>query len=84
LSKVVTKIQDTVRAWVANPTQAKNLEAKDLTALQRQFAGKLTIINQNDGGIAIYPSVPGDRQEFDAFMAANNAFTEKPVEVTRI
>lgn len=80
----VTQLQDTVRAWVVSPEQAKTIEEKDLAALQRQFEDKLAIIHQNNGSIVIYPSVPGDRTEFDTFMAANGSFTPRPVEVTKI
>lgn len=80
----LVQLRHTVRAWVANTEDAKHISIEDLGILQKIFDDKLNIIHTNDGGIAIFPHCPGNREIFDAFMERNGRFQQRPIQITTI
>jgi hypothetical protein len=80
----LVNLRQTVRAWVADATQARDISTSDLTILQSIFEEKLNVVHTNDGGIAIFPHDLEHREAFDAFMEANGLFTERPIQITTI
>jgi phage pi2 protein 07 len=81
--KKKSKTSETVRAWVATPADAKTISVNDLEVIEKKFMN-LTVVRKKDGSIVIYPEHQGNRDAFDAFMEANGAFQQMPVQLNTL
>ena len=79
-----TSDKNVVQAWIANVKTAATFPVVELNILQKRFGHLLTVTQLKGGGMAIYPSHPGEEcDKFTAFMRDHTPFQSQKLDLRR-